>query len=327
MSLPPQWRWKLDRLRERITAFFAPDKPEEARPRLCPSCGTLVGARVNRCHECGANMNFGMAAVSKSVREAIPEETPVTYGLLGLNFMIFTITLLASAQAAEAASEGFSLFGGMDGRVLLRLGARKSDLLLAGEWWRLVMPIFLHGGLLHLGMNMFVLKDLGPALENVYGSGRYLFLYMITGVLGFTWTTAWDVLTLTRAVPLSSPLFGLYLSQYRGISVGASGSLMGLLGLAIAITTLRGGSFAQAIRGQLLRSAAFVLVLGLVVPGIDNAAHIGGLVSGFLLGRVVSDREPMNPAERARANAMGWAGGLLIVGSFAAMITRFLAGN
>jgi rhomboid protease GluP len=327
MPLPPTWRWKLDRLRERLAAFFASDKPEEARPKLCPSCGTLVGATATRCHECGTSMSFSMAAVSKSVREAIPEETPVTYGLLGLNFMLFTITLLATAQAAQASGEHFSLFSGIDGRVLLRLGARSSDLILAGEWWRLVMPIFLHGGLIHLGMNMIVLKDLGPSLENVYGSARYLFLYMITGILGFVWTTVWDIFTLSRAVPLGSPMFRMYLSQYFGISVGASGALMGLLGLAIAITTRRGGTYGRVIRGQLLRSLGFVLLMGLMIPGIDNAAHLGGVASGFLLGRIVEDREPLNPAERTRANAMGWIGGLLVVGSFAAMITRFLAAN
>ena len=179
MPLPPPWRHRLDRLRERVSALFAPHQPEEPRPKLCPSCGTLVGATATKCYECGTSMSFSMAAVSKSVREAIPQETPVTYGLLGLNFMLFTVTLLASAQAAEAAHRGFSLLGGMDPYVLLRLGARHTGLIFAGEWWRLVTPIFLHGGVIHLGMNMIVLKDLGPSLENVYGSARYLFLYWL----------------------------------------------------------------------------------------------------------------------------------------------------
>ena len=184
--------------------------------------------------------------------------------------MLFAVCFMASTQIAQT----FSLFGDINGGVLYRLGARFTPAIFQGELWRLVMPIFLHGSLLHIGMNMFVLKDLGPQLEEVYGSARYLFLYVMTGVLGFVCTTLWNLVT----------------GNFLGISIGASGALMGLLGLALAITTLRGGAYMQMLRGQLLRSLGIILVLGLIIPRIDNAAHIGGFVSGFLLGRIFADR-------------------------------------
>lgn len=321
MQLPPQWRWKLDRWKEQLASVFSAKKGEEARPKLCPACGILVGASARKCHECGTSMSFSMAAVSKSLGEAIPQETPVTYFLLASNFMLFLVCLGATWQHGSP-----SLFSGIRSDILLRLGARSTDLILRGEVWRLVMPIFLHGGLMHIGMNMFVLKDLGPQLEEVYGSARYLFLYVITGVIGFAWTTTWDCLYLARHVSPSSEMFRQYLQMFP-ISIGASGSLMGLLGLAIAITTVRGGAYMQMIRSQLLRSFGIILVVGLIIPGIDNAAHIGGFASGFLLGRVFSPTEPARGVERRRAYALGWVGGLMVAGSFVATVIRFFASS
>lgn len=321
MQLPPQWRWKLDRWKEKL-ASSEEKKQEDARPRLCPACGTLVGASARKCHECGTSMSFSMAAVSRSLGDAIPQETPVTYFLLASNFMLFLVCLGATWQATGSPS----LFAGINSDILLRLGARSTSLILQGEIWRLVMPIFLHGGLMHIGMNMFVLKDLGPQLEDVYGSARYLFLYVITGVIGFAWTTTWDCLMLARHVPPGSDAFRYYLQMFP-ISIGASGSLMGLLGLALAITTVRGGAYMQMIRSQLLRSFAIILVIGLIIPGIDNAAHIGGFASGFLLGRLFSPSEPAHGVERQRAYALGWAGALMVVGSFIATVIRFFTSS
>ncbi len=304
MQLPPQWRYKLNRWKESLAGIFASDSREDARPKICPACGTLVGTTATKCHECGTSMTFSMAALGKSFGRFLPEESPVTYFMLGLCFMLFVVTVAASVQSGR-----FSLLGSVDGRVLLRLGARNTLMIFwYHEYWRLVLPIFLHGGLLHIGMNMMWLKDFGPLLEDIYGSARFLFLYMITGICGFLWTTAWDLLVT---------------GNIYGIGVGASGSLMGLLGLALAITTRRGGAYAQMMRGQLIRSALFVLFIGLLIPNIDNAAHIGGFVSGFLLGKVFDDRPPAQGRELKRAYALGWIGALIIVFSFATAVFKF----
>jgi rhomboid protease GluP len=203
--------------------------------------------------------------------------------------------------------QGFSLFGGIKGEVLLRLGARQSILILNGEWWRLVVPIFLHGGLLHFAMNSIVLMDLGPQLEELYGSARYLFLYVAIGIFSFVVSTVWNLYT-----------FGGY-----GLAIGASGSLMGLIGLMLAITTRRGGAMMQMMRRQLIKWVVYIFILGFVIGGIDNAAHFGGLVAGYGLGKVFADREPMNAGERTRAYAMGWSAALVVIGSFAAMLLQY----
>lgn len=302
MPLPPRWQWKVERWRDALARMFRAE-PKPGRPRLCPSCGTLVGATATSCHECGASMTFSLAAASRSLSSLLPSESPVTYVILGVNLLLFGVSLLATLRTTQS----FNLLGGVSGEVLFRLGARQSRYILSGDWWRLVMPIFLHGGVLHILMNTWVLMDIGPQVEEVYGSARYLFLYVGTGVASFVVSTAWSVFAYGGG----------------GIGIGASGALMGLIGLMLAITTRRGGAYMRMVRGQLLRWVGYILVIGFLLSGIDNAAHIGGLVTGYLLGRVMADREPMNASERTRAHALGWTAGLVVVASFAAMLMNF----
>jgi len=303
VPLPLRWKWKLDRLRERAAALFgAPEKP--SRPRLCPACGTLVGATATKCHECGASMTFSLAAASRTLSSLIPSETPVTYLFLGINFILFAFSLVLSVQLLG----GFSGMGNISGHVLRRLGARETYPIFSGEIWRLVMPIFLHGNLIHIGFNTFVLMDLGPQLEETYGSPRYLFLYLLTGIFGNVASTAWNI----------------FFHAGYGISIGASGSLMGLIGLMLAITTRRGGAMMQMVRSQLLKWVLYIFVLGLFVNA-DNAAHAGGLASGFLLGKVFADREPGAGDERKRAYALGWLAAFIILASFSFMLKNYFA--
>jgi rhomboid protease GluP len=143
---------------------------------------------------------------------------------------------------------------------------------------------------------MWVLMDIGPQIEELYGSARYLFIYVVTGAIGY--------------------VFSSFLGHF---SVGGSGALLGLIGLLLAVTTRRGGASMQMLRSQLIKWIIYIAILGFVVSGIDNAAHFGGLVSGFLLGKVMADREPVTAGERKAAYAMGWIAALAIVASFAAL--------
>src|SRR5260370_40271635 len=166
------------------------------------------------------------------------------------------------------------------------------------------MAMFIPGCLLTIGLNSWVLMDIGPQFEQVYGSGRYLFLYILTGAAGFAF------------------------SEVRGhFSRGASGAIMGLIGLMIAITSRRGGNYMRAIRNQLIRWVLYMFVIGIMIRGIDNFAHFGGLAAGFLLGRVFEDREPMNASESKRAYLLGWLAGLTFVVGFALLRTQYFRPN
>lgn len=294
MVFSRRWKFKLDRLLGRA-ASSSEGESNPGRPRLCPACRTLVGSTATRCHECGASVNFSLAAASRFFSTLIPGAAPAIYSIATLNFLLFAAGLLTTARAADDPG----LLGGIHPEVLQRLGASLPLPYDLAQPWRLVMAIFLHGGLLHIAMNSWVLLDIGPQVEEMYGSARCLFLYVLTGVVGF--------------------LFSSFGSHF---SVGASGALTGLVGVLLAATTGRGGASMQAVRGQLTRWVIYILAFGLIVPGIDNLAHIGGLAAGFLLGRMTAARKPETPGERQRAYALGWLAGLAILASFLFMILQ-----
>ena len=131
--------------------------------------------------------------------------------------------------------------GGISGQVLRDFGASlpwPGDLI---QPWRLIMATFLHGGLLHIGFNMWVLMDIGPQIEELYGSARYLFMYVVTGIGAY----------------LLSSLVGHF-------SVGGSGSLLGLIGVLLAITTNRRSASMQMLRSQLIKWLIYIAYHGIL---------------------------------------------------------------
>jgi rhomboid protease GluP len=291
----------MDRWRSALGGFFKVGN-EQPRPKICPACGTLVGITATRCHQCGTNLKFSMAAFNKRFAGVFGGRAPITTLLLVVNILVFGVSVMATLQAGQGG--GLKLLWSLDGEVLYRLGALWTPAIIHGEAYRLVTAMFLHAGLIHIGFNMMVLMDIGPIVEEVYGSARYLFFYAFTGIVGFVLSA----FTPFRPDPV--------------LAIGASGAIMGVLGLMIAITTRRGGASAQALRSRLVSWAVSVFVLGYFM-GFDNWAHFGGLASGFLLGKVFADREPMNPAELKRANVLGWSAAIVILASFVFMILHY----
>jgi len=255
-------------------------------------------------------MTFSLAAATQTFSRFLPETSPATYAILFLCCLLYGVSLLLTMRMGQSPAAGNSIFsfGAISPQVLLALGARQAYYILAGEVWRLVTSIFLHAGLLHIGLNMWVLMDIGPIVEEIYGSPRYLFLFVLTGVLSMGISMGWNLLA-----------GGGY-----GMAIGASGALMGLIGLMLAVTTLRRGAEMRVMRSQLIRWVFYIILLGVLVPNVDNAAHLGGLATGFLLGRVMKDRQPADPVERKRAYALGWLAGAVVALSFAAMALQFV---
>jgi membrane associated rhomboid family serine protease len=302
LALPSRWQWRLEKWKNAVRAFFG-GGDEQPRPKICPACGTLVGITATRCHECGTSLRFSLVALGKSLGGTIGGETPVTTLILILNLLLFGVSLVATNQG----SDGPNLFSGISSQVLFQLGARQSIAILHGQLWRLVMPMFLHAGLLHLGMNSLFFVDVGPQVERIYGSARYLFIYVFTGICSFIVSTGWN----------------LWVYRGFGVGIGASGALAGLIGVMLGMTTGRGGSYAREIRAQMMRMVGYLVIMAILPIGIDNAAHFGGLASGFLLGKVLADREPLNAREFKRAYALGWLAGIVVVASFVMMFLHF----
>jgi len=260
-----------------------------------------VGIHATRCHECGTNLRFGLAAWSKGLAEFFGGHAPVTVAILILNIVFFAAELMGTIQSGQFG--GFSILWGMNGETLYRLGACFGpSIYQRHEWYRLITAMFLHGGLIHIGFNMMVLMDIGPIVEEVYGSARYLFLYVVMGAASFV------------------------VSSLAGhLSLGASGAILGLVGLMIAITTRRGGAYMRELRSRLISWVVTIFAMGLLFTGMhtDNWAHAGGLAAGFLLGKMFTDRQPLNGAEKTRAYALGWMAGAVILASILFMVLHY----
>jgi rhomboid protease GluP len=298
LALPYRWQYRVDRWKQAFGGMFGGG---EKRPQLCPACGALVGIHATRCHECGASLRFGLAAWSKGLSEFFGGHAPVTVAILIVNVVMFAVELMGTLQTGQGG--GLSILWGMNGETLYRLGACFGPSIFQGhEWYRLVTAMFLHGGLIHIGFNMMVFLDLGPIVEEVYGSARYLFLYVVMGAFSF----------------LVSALAGHF-------SLGASGAILGLVGLLIAITTKRGGSAMRELRSRLISWVVTIFAMGLLFTGLrtDNWAHGGGLAAGFFLGKVLADRQPLNGSEKTRAYALGWLAGAVLVASFVFMALHY----
>ncbi len=246
------------------------------------------------------SLRFSLAAITKKLPIVSNLESPVSTVLLGLNFFLFAIQLMFTIQAGTAG--GFGILWRLDGISSYRLGAVFGPaVLLDHQFWRLITAMFLHGGLIHIGFNMMTLMQFGPAVEDLYGSPRFLFLYAVTGAVG-----------------------NLFSSLAGHFSLGASGALLGIIGAVLAVTTKRGGAYMRDLRTRLISSLVFLFALGIFGGiGIDNWAHGGGLAAGFLLGKLFVDRAPMNNAEKQRAQILGWLAGLAIVASFVLMLLHF----
>jgi len=150
--------------------------------------------------------------------------------------------------------------------VLTLYGAKDNGLILQGQYWRFVTPIFLHLNALHVGMNMFNLLVLGIFLERILGHLRFLLIYLVTGVIG--------------------TIASFYFAPQE-ISVGASGAIFGLVGAYSAFVLIHRRALVYGGLPSLLWLVFVIganLSVGLFIPNVDNYAHVGGLVSGCLLG-------------------------------------------
>lgn len=184
-----------------------------------------------------------------------------TYVLLGLMIAMYVLSVVA-----DGSSRGIGLSGQFSSQTLINLGALYTPLVVQGEWWRLITVMFLHANLIHIflnGLNMYIL---GKQLEALFGPVRYTAIFFISGFTG------------------SVVSFGLHDVV---LGVGASGAIFGLLGATIGYFLRQRENFGlmgQRYLRSLLGTAALNFAILILIPGIDNFAHAGGLVGGLVLG-------------------------------------------
>jgi rhomboid protease GluP len=279
-----RWRWNVRRrdlgeagLRAAVIARSA-----GGRFKMCPSCRALVPKSAWKCTECGIGLaNVRAPGIGRLVANVLPGATAATGLIFLVNGLLFLLAVLAPVSGIEGAPAGGARLLRLDVATLLRYGAGYGPLTFQlGEWWRLVTPIFLHGGLLHIVFNTMVLLQLGPLVEEEYGTERFFLVYLVTGIAG----------------NVASQLLG------TRPTVGASSAILGLMGLLLVYGFRRGGVFGQNLRSAIGRYALYVFIFSLL-PGVDFLSHAGGFAGGCLLGLVV----PPGPF-RNRATAVLWEG-------------------
>lgn len=259
-----------------------PDQLDQSlqRPfRVCDRCGQLTPRQQPQCVNCGAisiqpsepepgideqeraHHRFAVAFFSRAA--------PLSYVLIAVNILIFLAMFLMPNGTSDPA-------------VIIAFGAKTNELLKQGDWYRLVTPIFIHAGFLHLFSNSYALWSVGPHVERLYGSARFLLIYLLAGIGGVIGSFIGQEMMGKGATP----------------SVGASGAIFGLFGvLAIFGYKYRHElppEFRRAFGSGVFPVIAINLFIGFTIPFIDNGAHIGGLLTGAILTLVVPYVSPGN---------------------------------
>lgn len=273
MVLSPRMKWKINRygqtLEQRLEKFRNFFKGVMYKQKVCPACRALVDRKEKVCPFCGEDTSgVPRGGMDRILSHVVPGQARYSTLLMGANLVLFGLTLAASFERRAGEFDIGSLFGSIDSYTLVRFGAKYGPLLGAGEWWRFLTPVFLHGSIIHLAFNSIVLFDLGPAVEQIYGSQKFFVLYLLTGAAGFVLSFLWHPYT---------------------VSIGASGALFGLIGAMIAYGHRHHTSFGDSVKSMYVRWAIYGLIFGFLMPGVDNTAHLGGLGAGIAFGMLVSD--------------------------------------
>lgn len=236
---------------------------------VCPACGRLVGVNDRQCGNCG-RWNPGLWGFAPLLRRLGQDLGFVQLILWGCG-ALYVATLFFDPQGIR--SGGLLTLLAPSPQALVIFGASGAvPVFELGRWWTLLSAAWLHGGLLHIGFNLLWVRHLGPATAEAYGPGRAVIVYTLSAVGGF------GASTLAGAFLPALPFF------LRGawFTVGASAPIFGLLG-ALVWYGRRGGS--SLLGRQALGYAVALFLIGFLLPGVDNYAHLGGFVTGYLAGR------------------------------------------
>ena len=201
-----------------------------------------------------------------------------TFLFSSLHLLIWAIGLAFVGEVVLSGGVNFEggnllTIGAIDRNASWAVGASGwRSFFIPSEWWRQFTSMFLHLSIAHLLLNGMALYNLGRLADRIYGPTRLLLVFLVTGLAGSATSAIWSQLR-------NDPSWG----------AGASGAICGLLGLLLANTRSRPDAANQYVARQLLQWSVMILVFGLLVPQVNNAAHIGGFVVGYLLARVLKE--------------------------------------
>ena len=237
---------------------------------LCPNCRKLISTDEPVCPYCGLSrpglrriIHFFGGAGGKG------GSVDVVKAIIYTNISFYILSILLSSSAVGLSANPLT-FLSPSSKSLFLLGATGTiPIVEFNRWWTLVSASFLHGSILHIFFNMAALGQLGPFVLREYGFYRFVIIYIVTGIGGF-------LISYLAHIPFT---------------IGASGSICGLIGAILYYGKSRGGLYGHTIYRQAMGWVVGLVIFGLLVAGINNWAHGGGLVCGILLGFLMGYRE------------------------------------
>lgn len=235
---------------------------------LCPGCRKLISVDEPKCPHCGLTKPGSRWKNTVFTRWFSSGERLI-HTIIAVNAVMFLLSLLLSGRGLQLSGNPMH-FLSPDNQGLLILGATGAiPIDRFHRWWTLASASYLHGGILHILFNMLALRQIAPLVINEYGTHRMFVVYTLSGAGGF----------------LISYLAGV------SFTIGASAAVCGLIGAALYYGKSRGGTYGQAVYRQVGGWAVSIVLFGMVVPGINNWAHGGGMLSGILLGLLMGYHE------------------------------------
>ena len=241
---------------------------QQKNSMLCPGCHKLISRSEQRCPHCGLNKP-GRWLNTNKLSAAFSNPEQLVRMILYANIGMYILSILINPSRSSLNTSPFS-FLAPSNRSLLVLGSTGTVAISQlGRWWTLVAANYLHGGLLHIVFNMIAFWQLAPLACREFGTYRMFIIYTIGGIAGF------------------------FLSYLAGIrfTIGASASICALIGAILFYGKARGGTYGQAIYRQIGGWAISIFAFGLMVPGINNWGHGGGMAAGAVLAYVLGYRE------------------------------------
>ncbi len=271
---------------------------------LCPSCGKLVGVNEKQCPYCGRR-SPGMFGLNSWLRR-LGRDMGFVDAVIGGCALLYLLMLATDPQGIRTSSLMSFLSPSL--LSMLRFGA-SGFIPVFGlhRWWTLLSAGWLHGSLLHIGFNLYWVRFLAPAIAELYGPSRMVIIYSISSVTGFLLSSAMG-----------------FVGMGGRLTLGASAPILGLIG-ALVYYGRRSGS--RAIGAQAWTYAISTLVFGFVMPGIDNFAHVGGFVGGYLAARALDPLKAERGDHQALALILLVLTGASVVASLVVPIPAGLAGR
>ena len=262
------------------------------RAMLCPRCRRLIGSDETTCSWCGFSRSGAWWKVF-SLTRGLRDGDWLVRAIVAVNIVFYILSLVLSSRVGSSGL--FSILS-PDQTSLLLLGATGTiPVERLGRVWSLLAANYLHGGVLHILFNMMAFRQIAPLVNQEYSPSRMFIIYTLGGIFGFA-------VSVLAGVPFT---------------IGASAAVCGLIGALLYFGKSRGGTYGAAVFREVSGWVVGLALFGLVMPGINNWGHGGGIVGGVLLGMVLGYDDRRQEAGIHRVGAilcavvtigvLGWA--------------------